>query len=99
MELESFSWASQTMSPISAIPVRPSHTRPSSLISRNWKLDIMGLHNATMQDFVNVTAHLRKIADTADLLISRVFLFNKAEATLPYRDGNRNALKIIIERD
>lgn len=63
------------------------------------ELDIMGLHNATMQDFVNVTAHLGKIADTADLLISRVFLFNKAEAALPYRDGNRNALKIIIERD
>lgn len=62
------------------------------------ELDIMGSRNATAQDFRNVTAHLEKIANTADLLISKIFPFNEAEAALPYWNGNRNALKIIIER-
>jgi len=45
-----------------------------------------------------VVAHLETIGETADLLISRVFPFEDAEAALPYWDAHRDALKIIIER-
>ena len=62
------------------------------------ELDIMGSRNATLQDFRNVIAHLETIGDTADLLISKVFPFGEAEAALPYWDGHRDVLKIIIER-
>jgi threonine dehydrogenase-like Zn-dependent dehydrogenase len=62
------------------------------------ELDIMGSRNATLQDFRSVISHLETIGDTADLLISKVFPFDEAEAALPYWDGHRDALKIIIER-
>ncbi|MDW6020760.1 zinc-binding alcohol dehydrogenase family protein [Mesorhizobium sp. BAC0120] len=62
------------------------------------ELDIMGSRNATLQDFRNVVAHLEKIGDAADLLISKVFRFDEAEAALPYWDGHRDVLKIVIER-
>lgn len=62
------------------------------------ELDIMGSRNATLGDFRAVVAHLETIGETADLLISRVFPFEDAEAALPYWDAHRDALKIIIER-
>jgi hypothetical protein len=51
-----------------------------------------------LQDFRSVISHLETIGDTADLLISKVFPFDEAEAALPYWDCHRDALKIIIER-
>ncbi|WP_315928683.1 zinc-binding alcohol dehydrogenase family protein [Mesorhizobium sp. SP-1A] len=63
------------------------------------ELDIMGSRNATLQDFRNVIAHLETIGEAADLLISKVFPFEEAEAALPYWDGHRDALKIVIERN
>jgi threonine dehydrogenase-like Zn-dependent dehydrogenase len=62
------------------------------------ELDIMGSRNAMTGDFEAVVAHLEKIGDEADLLISKVFPFAEAEQALPYWDGDRNVLKIIIER-
>jgi len=63
------------------------------------ELDIMGSRNATLTDFEAVIAHLEKLGTDADKLISKVFPFDEAEAALPYWDGDRNVLKIIIERD
>ncbi|KAA0692540.1 sorbitol dehydrogenase [Neorhizobium sp. P12A] len=62
------------------------------------ELDIMGSRNAVMQDFRDVISHLETIGDQADALISKIVPFDEAEGALPYWDGNRNALKIIIER-
>ncbi|CAN7580130.1 zinc-binding alcohol dehydrogenase family protein [Rhizobium sp. LjRoot30] len=62
------------------------------------ELDIMGSRNATSGDFRAVVAHLETIGDDADRLISKVFPFEDAEQALPYWDGNRDILKIIIER-
>lgn len=62
------------------------------------ELDIMGSRNATSGDFRAVVAHLETIGDDADRLISKVFPFENAEEALPYWDGNRDILKIIIER-
>lgn len=62
------------------------------------ELDIMGSRNATLADFHNVIRHLEQIGDEADALISKVFSFEDAEQALPYWDGNRNALKVVIER-
>ena len=62
------------------------------------ELDIMGSRNATMNDFRTVIAHLEKIGDTADLLISKVFPFDEAEAAFPYWLKSPDALKIVIER-
>ncbi|MFK0683549.1 zinc-binding alcohol dehydrogenase family protein [Ochrobactrum sp. BD67] len=63
------------------------------------ELDIMGSRNATLSDFEAVITHLEKLGAGADKLISKVFPFDEAEAALPYWDGDRNVLKIIIERD
>ncbi len=63
------------------------------------ELDIMGSRNATLADFEAVIAHLEKLGTDADKLISKIFPFDEAEAALPYWDGDRNVLKIIIERD
>jgi len=63
------------------------------------ELDIMGSRNATMDDFKTVIAHLEKIGDTADLLISKVFPFDEAEAAFPYWRESPDALKIVIERN
>ncbi|GLU25633.1 zinc-binding alcohol dehydrogenase family protein [Brucella sp. NBRC 12950] len=63
------------------------------------ELDIMGSRNATLTDFEAVIAHLEKLGNDADLLISKVFPFEEAEQALPYWDGDRNVLKIIIERN
>ncbi|WP_273784197.1 zinc-binding alcohol dehydrogenase family protein [Brucella intermedia] len=63
------------------------------------ELDIMGSRNATLADFEAVIAHLEKLGADADKLISKIFPFDEAEAALPYWDGDRNVLKIIIERD
>ena len=62
------------------------------------ELDIMGSRNATMDDFRAVIAHLEKIGDVADLLISKVFPFDEAEAAFPYWRESPDALKIVIER-
>ena len=62
------------------------------------ELDILGSRNATMDDFRTVIAHLEKIGDTADLLISKVFPFEEAEAAFPYWRESPDALKIVIER-
>lgn len=62
------------------------------------ELDIMGSRNATLADFEAVIAHLEKLGNDADRLISKVFAFDDAEQALPYWDGDRNVLKIIIER-
>jgi 2-desacetyl-2-hydroxyethyl bacteriochlorophyllide A dehydrogenase len=62
------------------------------------ELDIMGSRNATMDDFKAVIAHLEKIGDAADLLISKVFTFDDAEEAFPYWLESPDALKIIIER-
>lgn len=62
------------------------------------ELDIMGSRNATMDDFRTVIEHLEKIGDTADLLISKVFPFDEAEAAFPYWRESPDALKIVIER-
>lgn len=62
------------------------------------ELDIMGSRNATLTDFEAVIAHLEKLGSDADQLISKVFSFEDAEQALPYWDGDRNVLKIIIER-
>lgn len=63
------------------------------------ELDIMGSRNATLTDFEAVIAHLEKLGSDADLLISKVFPFEEAGQALPYWDGDRNVLKIIIERN
>ncbi|MGK8640508.1 zinc-binding alcohol dehydrogenase family protein [Brucella anthropi] len=63
------------------------------------ELDIMGSRNATLTDFEAVIAHLEKLGADADKLISKIFPFDEAEVALPYWDGDRNVLKIIIERD
>lgn len=63
------------------------------------ELDIMGSRNATLTDFEAVIAHLEKLGADANKLISKVFPFDEAEAALPYWDGDRNVLKIIIEHD
>ncbi|HWU62889.1 MAG TPA: zinc-binding alcohol dehydrogenase family protein [Ensifer sp.] len=62
------------------------------------ELDIMGSRNATTDDFRTVIEHLEKIGDTADLLISKVFPFDDAEAAFPYWRESPDALKIVIER-
>ncbi|MBL0375002.1 zinc-binding alcohol dehydrogenase family protein [Rhizobium sp. KVB221] len=62
------------------------------------ELDIMGSRNAMTSDFLAVVTHLERIGDDADQLISKVFPFDDAEQALPYWDGHRNALKIVIER-
>ncbi|MGH6860960.1 MAG: zinc-binding alcohol dehydrogenase family protein [Phyllobacterium sp.] len=62
------------------------------------ELDIRGSRNATMRDFQTVVTHLEAIGDDADQLISRIFPFDEAEAALPFWDGNRDILKIVIER-
>ncbi|MBA8839075.1 zinc-binding alcohol dehydrogenase family protein [Ochrobactrum sp. RH2CCR150] len=62
------------------------------------ELDIMGSRNATLTDFEAVVAHLEKLGADADKLISKVFPFEEAEQALPYWDGDRNVLKIVIER-
>jgi threonine dehydrogenase-like Zn-dependent dehydrogenase len=62
------------------------------------ELDIMGSRNAMMQDFRNVVAYLETIGEAADLLISKIFPFDEAEAALPYWDAHRDTLKIVIER-
>lgn len=62
------------------------------------ELDIMGSRNATMDDFKSVISHLETIGDTADLLISKVFPFEEAEAAFPYWRESPDALKIVIER-
>ncbi len=59
----------------------------------------MGSRNATLTDFEAVIAHLEKLGDDADQLISKVFPFEDAEQALSYWDGDRNVLKIIIERN
>ncbi|MCV9906696.1 zinc-binding alcohol dehydrogenase family protein [Brucella sp. HL-2] len=63
------------------------------------ELDIMGSRNATLTDFEAVIAHLEKLGSDADQLISKVFPFEEAEQALSYWDGDRNILKIIIERN
>ncbi|WP_343315622.1 zinc-binding alcohol dehydrogenase family protein [Brucella sp. BE17] len=63
------------------------------------ELDIMGSRNAMLADFEAVIAHLEKLGNDADGLISKVFAFNDAEWALPYWNSDRNVLKIIIERD
>ena len=62
------------------------------------ELDLMGSRNATLTDFEAVVAHLEKLGADADKLISKVFPFEEAEQALPYWDGDRNVLKIVIER-
>ena len=62
------------------------------------ELDIMGSRNATLIDFEAVVAHLEKLGPDADKLISKVFPFEEAEQALPYWEGDRNVLKIVIER-
>ena len=62
------------------------------------ELDIMGSRNATLDDFHAVIEHLETIGAAADALISKVFPFDEAEAALPYWDGDRDILKIIVER-
>jgi len=62
------------------------------------ELDIMGSRNATFDDFHAVIAHLARIGSAADDLISKVIPFDEAEAALPYWDGDRSVLKIIVER-
>lgn len=62
------------------------------------ELDILGSRNATKDDFQAVIAHLEKVGDDADLLISKVFPFEAAEEAFPYWQKSPDALKIIIER-
>lgn len=62
------------------------------------ELDIMGSRNATLEDFKSVVAYLERIGETADLLISKVFAFDEAEAAFPYWCGSPDTLKIVIER-
>ena len=62
------------------------------------ELDLMGSRNATLTDFEAVVAHLEKLGADADKLISKVLPFEEAEQALPYWDGDRNVLKIVIER-
>jgi threonine dehydrogenase-like Zn-dependent dehydrogenase len=62
------------------------------------ELDILGSRNATLDDFHAVIAHLETIGAAADDLISKVFPFDQAEAALPYWDGDRDVLKILVER-
>jgi threonine dehydrogenase-like Zn-dependent dehydrogenase len=63
------------------------------------ELDIMGSRNALMADFLAVVSHLEAIGDKASRLISKVIDFEDAESALPYWDANRNALKVVIERN
>jgi len=63
------------------------------------ELDIMGSRNATLTDFEAVITHLEKLGSNADQLISKIFPFDEAEQALPFWDGDRNVLKIIIERN
>jgi len=42
---------------------------------------------------------LEKLGSNADQLISKIFPFDEAEQALPFWDGDRNVLKIIIERN
>jgi len=63
------------------------------------ELDILGSRNAARQDFLNVVAHLETIGAVADLLISKVFPFEEAEAAFPHWDDHRDALKIVVERN
>ncbi|UFS68084.1 hypothetical protein LO749_24195 (plasmid) [Paracoccus denitrificans] len=60
------------------------------------ELDILGSRNATMQDFRDVIAHLEKIGDMADLLISKVFPFSQADQAFPYWNDNRDNLKVMV---
>ena len=60
------------------------------------ELDIMGSRNALIGDFHAAAAFLGRIGSDADLLISRVFPFALADQALPYWDGDRDALKIMI---
>jgi threonine dehydrogenase-like Zn-dependent dehydrogenase len=62
------------------------------------ELDIMGSRNATLDDFRAVIAHLERIGDEADLLISKTFAFADAEKAFPYWQTHPDALKIVIER-
>lgn len=62
------------------------------------ELDIFGSRNATLDDFRAVIARLEDLGDKADLLISRVFPFEEAEAALPYWAGDGDVLKVLIER-
>ena len=62
------------------------------------ELDIMGSRNATLDDFRAVIAHLERIGDEADLLISKTFPFADAEQAFPYWQTHPDALKIVIEK-
>lgn len=62
------------------------------------ELDIMGSRNATIDDFRAVIAWLEGIGDEADALISRIIPFEEAEDALPFWDGNRDSLKVVVAR-
>lgn len=62
------------------------------------ELDIMGSRNATIEDFRTVIAWLEGIGDEADALISRIIPFEEAENALPFWDGNRDSLKVVVAR-
>ena len=62
------------------------------------ELDIMGSRNATIEDFRAVIAWLEGIGDEADALISRIIPFEEAENALPFWDGNRDSLKVVVAR-
>jgi len=62
------------------------------------ELDIMGSRNALIGDFRAVVAYLERVGAAADDLVSRVFPFDEAEAALPFWDGDRSVLKVIVER-
>ncbi|WP_246683473.1 zinc-binding alcohol dehydrogenase family protein [Labrys sp. KNU-23] len=62
------------------------------------ELDIMGSRNATIEDFRAVIAWLEGIGDEADALISRIIPFEEAENALPFWDGSRDSLKVVVAR-
>lgn len=62
------------------------------------ELDIRGSRNATIEDFRAVIAWLEGIGEEADALISRIIPFAEAEEALPFWDGNRDSLKVVVAR-
>jgi threonine dehydrogenase-like Zn-dependent dehydrogenase len=61
------------------------------------ELDIMGSRNALIGDFHDVVGTLETLGEKADMLISKIFRFQEAEAALPFWAGNADVLKVIIE--
>ena len=63
------------------------------------ELDIFGSRNATLEDFGAAIAHLERLGDGANELISRIFPFEEADQALPFwLDKRPETLKIVIER-